>query len=291
MPAPVKAEESKSITFQTEPFDGLEYRLYRVGSMDGHDGYTLTDELSRYKINLFDKSAANTLKCYVTSDELDPLSIGVTDSNGQIVWDNLEEGAYLIVGDSYIKDGYEYTSNPVLLSLPTTDQGTGEMEWNLSVQSKDEKNPVSISKKLVVNKIWNDGESDSRPLRVTVKLLCNGKSADVENAEIVLNKDNNWSYTWKELDGSCEWSVIETDVPEGYRVSIEEGDSEVIIKNTSVTPDSPNPPSPSTPSKPGTPTKPSLPYTGQLWWPVGWLVCAGLLSLIIGVLLLRPRRS
>jgi LPXTG-motif cell wall-anchored protein len=36
------------------------------------------------------------------------------------------------------------------------------------------------------------------------------------------------------------------------------------------------------------PEKPKLPQTGQLWWPIPMLVCAGLLLIIIG--LLRRRR-
>ena len=49
-------------------------------------------------------------------------------------------------------------------------------------------------------------------------------------------------------------------------------------------PDTPDTPStPSTPSTPDTPSQPKLPQTGQLWWPVGLLLAAGLGMLLTGI--------
>ena len=54
-----------------------------------------------------------------------------------------------------------------------------------------------------------------------------------------------------------------------------------------VPPDEPNTPdtpsTPSTPSTPDTPSQPKLPQTGQLWWPVGLLLAAGLGMLLTGI--------
>ena len=44
-------------------------------------------------------------------------------------------------------------------------------------------------------------------------------------------------------------------------------------------PDEPTPISPSEPDEP----EPNLPQTGQLWWPVPLLICAGLLFVIVGL--------
>lgn len=44
-----------------------------------------------------------------------------------------------------------------------------------------------------------------------------------------------------------------------------------------------NPGTPSNPSRPGTPSQ-TLPVTGQLWWPVPALLCAGLALVILGLL-------
>ena len=50
-----------------------------------------------------------------------------------------------------------------------------------------------------VQKIWDDANDQDRvrPADVTVNLLANGKET---GKKVTLNKDNNWTYTWTELE-------------------------------------------------------------------------------------------
>ena len=38
---------------------------------------------------------------------------------------------------------------------------------------------------------------------------------------VELSAANNWTYTWENLEGDRNWSVRETDVPEGFTATVE----------------------------------------------------------------------
>ena len=57
--------------------------------------------------------------------------------------------------------------------------------------------------KLTVHKVWDDNAYPERPESVKVQLLKNGEKAE----EIVLSEENQWTYTWDQLDEMAEWSV------------------------------------------------------------------------------------
>src|SRR5699024_59784 len=72
---------------------------------------------------------------------------------------------------------------------------------------------------VTVNKTWEDEDESDRPESITVNLLQNGVSYTSE--KIKPDKDNNWSYTFKDLPefdetgNAYEYTVTEQDVP-GY---------------------------------------------------------------------------
>ncbi|MBR2223631.1 MAG: Cna B-type domain-containing protein [Christensenellaceae bacterium] len=80
--------------------------------------------------------------------------------------------------------------------------------------------------KLTVHKVWDDNGYPERPESVKVQLLKNGEKAE----EIVLSEENQWTYTWDQLDEMAEWSVLE-EVPEGYEASYTEKDGCIFITN------------------------------------------------------------
>ena len=73
--------------------------------------------------------------------------------------------------------------------------------------------PVATSK-VTVSKVWS-GEAP-HPASVEVALYKDG----VEHASVRLNAENNWTYTWTNLERSAGWTVDEKSVPEGYDASI-----------------------------------------------------------------------
>ena len=84
-----------------------------------------------------------------------------------------------------------------------------------------------------------------------------------------------------------QWRVVERDVPDGYTVTVEREGRVFVITNTKPddTPEPSESPEPST--SPDEPEK--LPQTGQLWWPVPLLFCAGLIFVAAGLIIRRRR--
>ena len=88
-----------------------------------------------------------------------------------------------------------------------------------------------------VEKIWNDNNNQDgkRPESVKVQLKANGNN---EGETITLNAENNWKNTWNNLSEyengiKVTYTVEETEVPTGYRVTYNnENSGKVIITNT-----------------------------------------------------------
>ena len=122
--------------------------------------------------------------------------------------------------------------------------------------------PVDIT----VTKVWDDenNKNNIRPEKAYARLY-NGSTA-VETVE--LSEKNNWTYTWRGLDGKGEWSVMETYIPDGYVASYETDDNTVIITNTD-----------------------KLLQTGQMNWPVPVLGGLGAMLMIAGIFSLKRKKA
>lgn len=122
--------------------------------------------------------------------------------------------------------------------------------------------PIDLS----VKKVWADdnNKKGNRPDSVSVTLY-NGDEA-VE--KVTLSEKNNWTYSWEDLDGSGNWSVLETGKVKGYTPSYSAKDGVITITNTA-----------------------TLLQTGQnnlLIWTLGG---AGVLVLLCGIFLVLKKRK
>ncbi|MGI5887831.1 MAG: Cna B-type domain-containing protein [Oscillospiraceae bacterium] len=79
-----------------------------------------------------------------------------------------------------------------------------------------------------VAKVWDDSSNQvgKRPDSVTVLLYADGEAS---GDAVVLNEENDWTYTWTDLDVYADgeeitYTVEETDVPDGYTCTVS-GDS------------------------------------------------------------------
>lgn len=314
------------------------FDLYRVADVSEDMRFTLTGAFQGYPVSLEDQSAsgwralAATLAGYAERDALKPLASGKTDQRGTLIFPakggTMRPGLYLALGGSYQSGRYTYTAEPFLVSLPDlNDTGTNWL-YNVTVSPKytvwDEDDPENDTISRRVLKVWRDkGNEDSRPTKVTVELLRNGRVYDT----VTLRKSNNWRYTWDDLDARYRWTVVEQAVP-GYTVSVSREGATFVVTNSRQSdapdfpdqPDPPNPPdnpndpytpqTPYDPDKPGDPDAlnfpdvpdtpdgagrgdpstpsnrsggPKLPQTGVLWWPVPVLLAAGLVLIAVGV--------
>lgn len=252
-------------------FSQVPFSVYAVAEVSPTGEYTLTGQFADYPVLLEDldnsgwRALAQTLAAYAARDQLTPLAADETGADGRVSFSGLSTGLYLITGQQYRQGAACYTPEPTIVALPGLTDGE---EWSyqaeISCKFDYEETPSqTVSRK--VQKVWADGmDQTSRPEEIRVQLLKNGQVADT----VTLNQQNNWEYTWENLDGSARWQVVEAQVPDGYTVTVTQEGMVFILTNT----------------HPGK-TPSTLPQTGMLWWPVPALACLGLLLIAAGVIL------
>lgn len=270
---------SVSLDFICEgkPIEGCEMRLYKVANADG----SFTDAFSGYSVS-FDKAdsdsmanAAKTLANYIDRDSLKPIVSSKTNALGRAEFTIDSKGTYLVIGDKAVVDGVQYTPESLMFNMPATDEKGNEVKSLLLCPKYDKDETEGIAVRKVLKSWINDYES-TRPESITVELICDSEVYDT----VVLNKDNSWSYEWKNLDPTKTWSLIEKDVPNGYSVNISlEGVTFHVVNSGNI------PSSNETTIKGDSSSgnkKEDIPRTGALWWPVPYIACLGLLLIIIG---------
>lgn len=280
-PAP---EASVTVLFRHEnsPVAGASFALYQAAEWNGTD-YVLTAPFSGYSVNLSDdpdseewKALAATLAAYVARDGLTPLATGETDETGTLRFAGLSDGLYLVTGSPAELDEVLLFPQPMLVSVPFVRED-GSKDTAVVTEPKyeaRERSEETVERRAL--KVWKDAGKTDRPTEITVQLLCNGQVYD----EQTLNEANHWAYAWQGLDASCDWQMIEKEVPEDYTVQVTRQSITFILTNTN---DAPPPPPP--------PDKPTLPQTGLLWWPVPVLIALGAVAVCAGAFLLLRKKE
>ena len=279
VPGTVKASslpQTGSIALSYE-LENVEFRLHKVGMVDSEKKLVLTGEYANYGIDAEADNVAQTLETYIDRDEIAPLMTVLTDADGDAKFENLEYAVYLVCGAKSEMNHKKYTPVPVLVYLPTENNGATFTDVGITIKFEVETLLTKVNLSLL--KVWDDaGKESARPRQITIELLKNG----AVYKSVTLNAQNNWKYQWKDLDGSATWTVAEKTVPDGYEVAIQKSGSSFVVTNTRIeskeTSETLTPPT----TKPG-----ELPRTGQLWWPVFVLVFGGLLLVIIGLIFKR----
>ncbi len=274
---------SASLTLNNA-ISGAYLRLYQVRVLESDGTYTTTENFQNYSVD-YDvstqeemRSLCNTLASYTAAEDVPAADdVQKASADGTAVFSNLVPGMYLVTGDSGEVDGTMTHQVPVLTYLPAEDSD-GNITYDVAVSMKQETPQNTTS--YTVYKVWSDNNSSSRPTSIQVQLSADGTAV---GSVITLNSENNWKYTWKNLEIGPKYTVTEVSVPSGYTVSISEESKTFTIRNTSKTPN--------TPKTPGSGTSGKLPQTGQLWWPVPILVFAGLLFFTIGMIKRRASEA
>lgn len=296
------------------PVEGMELSLYRVAEYEESGSFTLTEQFRKYPVSLEQKSqegwqgAADALADYIRRDGIAADAVFVSGADRTVCFTELNRGLYLVLGQTteLQEDGKTqiYEPQTALIALPEDSKETSEGTdpYQVTAVLKFEKNdkPGNPEEtKIHVLKVWKQDQEKERPDSIVVELL----QTDVEgNTTVVdrqtLTKENQWSYTWKNLSTLMRWSVSEAEVPNGYTVAVtREGDT-VVLTNTAKKSGNPdgevNPPSKKptdkTVNKTTDKTSDKLPQTGQLWWPVLVLLFAGAICLLAGRVL-RDRKE
>lgn len=160
------------------------------------------------------------------------------ENNWSYTWENLAAKYTWTVTEVCVPDRYVGS-----VDTKTRDDGT------IEVTITNTYIPETVD--VAVTKVWDVTDGKATPASVSVQLMKDGKA---EGSKVTLNKDNDWSYTWEELETGHDWTVKEVNVPDGYTVStaqeVKDGLIKVTITNKEI------------PEEPGTPDKPHKEHEG-----------------------------
>ena len=276
-------EESGSITLQYELSD-VSFRLYSVGELTS-GGIVPTEKFSSYHVDLNGDNAAQTLALYIERDNIAPLVEAQTDTRNRAVFDGLQKGVYLAMGDSTETDEATYTVMPAIISLPYPDGE--EAVWSVRAEVKYEKTAVPVTQVSCL-KVWKttDAMFTTYP-DVTAQLLRDGEVFD----SVTLNDLNSWKHTWTDLDPQYRWTVTEKELDAEYTVDISCNHHVFTITNALDIPAERVEPTVPTTKPPVTvPATARIPQTGQLNWPIPVLCVTGIALVLIGALIVRKNR-
>ena len=196
------------------------YKLADAISDNSNLSFNYHESLLPYEKDIKDGNITNEILEVVKDNEIVNFS-DKTNSDGIVEFNNLDLGLYLIEQTNNV-EGYSVVS-PFLVYIPKVIDN----KWIYDIESTPKVDIIRLFD-LSVEKVWNVSAGTDIPNKVVIELLKDNEVID----EIELNKENNWNYTWKQIEKSDKYSVREKDVPDGYTVTYEEKDSKFIVTNT-----------------------------------------------------------
>ncbi len=289
------AEETGSLTLTCVKdevvLENLQWSLYHIGSRSG-DVFVLDERFDSYSIVIDDFSDdamaayAKTLENIVVlePETFIPTQQGATDVNGQLTFDRLADGLYLVCGEILEAENSVYIPSALLFEISGTHES---MDWN-AYPKVEYHTRSDLEVNYTVKKVWlnaNDEPCDPTTT-ITVEIYRDLELYDT----VVLSEQNQWTYEWKDFD-FYTFRVKEVVIPEGFTVQYASNETQYLIKNILL-------PTETTTVTSTTTTETSttllatgtddewLPQTGQLWWPVILLALGGLILIALGCRLL-----
>ncbi len=256
--------------------ESVSFRLYFVASAHESDNdiaykYIKPYDESNIDLSKFEDSYLPIhLTHFAFTRNLD-FTIKVSDKNGRVVFDNLVPGVYLVVP---MRDNPNYyVPSPFVVNIPLYNNENNSWIYDINATPKMQLCSTEYPQQttyISVKKLWDTNEE--HPDSVTVSLLCDFREVE----KIELNEGNSWHYRWDNLSTMHSWSVVESDVPDGYTVSYEASSNTISITNKKTSTPEQYPTTEPT-------TKPEeLVDTGQLNWPIPVFSIAGLILFSLG---------
>lgn len=221
--------------YSGEFFEGEEISTYRIADVYEDGTYSLTKEFSGYYVNIYGitsqaewKKIASTLASYIAADSIEPTYKTTTDKNGCAIFENIEAGMYLTLETKVTSGETIITFENFLTAVPSPKD---ESDHLYDVFARPKYSAYTPTKKELDYKIvkqWKDeGNIDNRPENVEIDILKDG----VVQSSVVLNTDNNWSYSWKCEDDGSTWQAVERNISEDYFVSVDYNGTTIIVTN------------------------------------------------------------
>lgn len=235
-PPEPNAEASLTLYYQKDgqAFPDLPIAIYRVAEMLPDGTLELVEPFTSYPVNIYGITTqeqwnlvAQTLYSYITADAVAPDREALTDTHGTVCFAGLQTGLYFVREAVAEYDSGSYIFNQFMMILPTPQpDGT----YNYNVEARPKCTSFLPKTQYTVTKLWQDGGNQhARPKEVTIDIYKDGILKQTQ----ILDASNNWTYTWYVTGEDQEkWTVIEREIPEEYKVTIEQNGSTFSIINT-----------------------------------------------------------
>jgi len=230
---------------------GVEITLYHIAnavSKDNNLSFENTSQFSNCSLSFDDD---NFSSC-ITSDISGVTK--VSNEEGIIKYNDLELGLYLVRQENK-KEGYSSIKD-FLIKVPEIE----ENEWIYDIIATP-KTDIYRLVDITVNKVWNTSKT-RLPSMVTIDLYKSDELID----RVILNNENNWTYTWNDLEKSDNYKVLEIDIPKGYTATYSNYDYVFTVTNIDV-----------------------LAPTGQIYYPIIIFGIAGIIFILLGILLSKRK--
>ena len=236
---------------------GAELTIYQIAnaSVDNHNLiFAYHENIKECNGDLSDLSNINLPsiidKCI--SKVTLPSQTKLTNVDGIVKFDNLKLGLYLIKQTNKV-DGYSNIA-PILVMIPKEENN----KWIYNINSEPKTDIIRLMD-LTVEKVWNNGSAlEIHPKEVTIELYKGEQLIDT----VILNKENNWIHTWKQIEKSDEYKVIEINIPDEYTVNYRQEGNKFIVTNTK-----------------------TLVQTGMNLWLIEIITGLGLIFIVLGIVL------
>lgn len=183
-----------------------------------HEGEALTTSVSVQKVWKIDNGGEQpeSVKVQLEKDG-QPYGNPVTlnDKNGwKYEWKDLPLGFTWTVEEVDAPEGFtSYTNNYDNHFVITNDDVDTEQK------------PETVN----VKKVWVIDDGGERPDSVSVQLMRDGEPF---GDPVTLNDANDWSYAWNDLESGHNWTVVELNVPDGFKATVSQsGDTFTIIND------------------------------------------------------------
>lgn len=216
-------------------FPGVSISLYKIADVSSDYQYTLTDSFLGTGLRLNGVTSTGewntirtTLESYIAANSVPAYAVRSTNAAGQVSFQDLAPGMYLIGAVPCSEDGFRYYFASVLAAAPTLNED-GTWNYQETITPKpDVENPTGEDLEYSVRKLWKDsGSTAKRPASIEIEILRNGETVKT----VVLSEENNWSYCWYAEDDGSTWQVSEKNVPEGYVMTTDKRGTAFTVTN------------------------------------------------------------
>ena len=233
--------------------EGAEITIYKVANAveSNHNlVFEYVDELAGCGVNLTNLEvptiAQDISECMPT--DLTGLT-DTTDVNGVVKFDNIDLGLYLVVQNNRV-EGYSIIDS-FLVMVPVEK----ENNWEYDIEALPKTDIYKVIDVTVIKK-WNSNGSKI-PNSIEIALYKGEEIIDT----VTLSKDNNWTYTWENIEKSESYKVLEVNVPDNYTVTYKQNEYTFTVINTD-----------------------TLVNTGQIYFPIIILTVMGIVFIVLGLI-------